>query len=149
MIDHVLLIIYFKALVAITRRRALILDVVDDGHIRDSQWALLHVGVILAVLAAVNVTILDVEHGNDRTKQVLHESFLLGDQQRPGLQLGQHDVDWIDRWRHQVGPIVLGVFQQRAAIGRVEVEQAAQVRPVIRLLWALDVHRDDEVVLHA
>jgi hypothetical protein len=61
-----LLISYFKAFVAVTCKWALILDVVDDGHGRDSQRALLHIGVVLTVLMAVNVAILDVEHGNDR-----------------------------------------------------------------------------------
>ncbi len=127
-IDHVLLISCFKALIAITRERALILDVVDNRHGQDAQRALLHLGVVLAGLAVVNVANLDLKHGNDRAEQVLHDSFLLADQQRPSLQLGQHDADHIDRrrhrvrddpplvQRHQVRPLVLSVFQKRVAI---------------------------------
>ncbi len=81
MIDHVLLISYFKVLVVVTRERALILDVVDNRHGRDAQRALLHVGVVLAGLAVISVANLDLKHGNDRAEQVLHESFLLADQQ--------------------------------------------------------------------
>ncbi len=159
MIDHVSLISCFKALIAVTRERTLILDVVDNHHGRDAQRALLHVGVILAGLAAVNVANLDLKHGNDRAEQVLNESFLLADQQQLGLQLGQCDVDRVDLQRHcvcddpplvrrhLVGPLVLGVFQERVAIRLVEVQQAAQVHPGIRLLWAFDVHGNDQVVL--
>ncbi len=85
LIDHVLLINYFKALVAVTRERALIFDVVDNRHGWDAQRALLHVGVVLVGLTAVSVANLDFKHGNDRAEQVLHESFLLADQQQPGL----------------------------------------------------------------
>ncbi len=88
-IDHILLISCFKALVAVTREQALIFDVVDNRHSRDAQRALLHVGVVLAGLIIVSVANLNLKHGNDRAKQVLHESFLLADQQRPSLQLGQ------------------------------------------------------------
>lgn len=132
-IDHVLLISCFKALVAVTRERALILDFADDRHGWDAQRPLLHVGVVLAGMAIINVTKLDFKHGNDRAEQVVHESLLLGDQQRPSLQLGQRDVDQIDPRchrihddpplvrRHQVKPLVLGMLQERAAIQFVEV----------------------------
>ncbi len=83
----------------------------------------------------------------------------MADQQEPGLQLGQRDVNRVNHrrhhvhddpplvQRHQVGPLVLGVLQERAAIRLIEVQQAAQVHLAIRLLWALDVHGDDQVVL--
>ncbi len=154
-IDHVLLINYFKALIAVMHKWALILNVVDNRHGQDAQRALLHVGVILTGLVVVNIAKLDLKHGNDCAEQVLHESFLLANQQWPGLQLGQRDVNCVDRRRHrirddpplvrqhQVGPLVLGVLQERVAIQLVEIQQAAQVHLAICLLWALDVHGDD------
>ncbi len=90
------------------------------------QQTLLHIGVVLANLTAISVANFNFKHGNDCVEQVLHESFLLSNQQRPGLQLGQRDIDRINRRRHrvhddpplvrwhQVGPLVLGVFQWRA-----------------------------------
>jgi len=57
------------------------------------QGVLLHVRIVIQGVFIVSVVNLDVEHGNDRADQVLHERFLLGDQQRPGLQLHQRDVD--------------------------------------------------------
>lgn len=53
-------------------------------------------------LATVNIANLNLKHGKDRAEQILHESFLLADQQRPSLQLGQHDIDRIDRQCHRV-----------------------------------------------
>ncbi len=80
-IDHVLLISCFKALIAVTCERALIFDVVDNRHGWDAQQALLHVSVVLVGLAAISVANLDLKHGNDCAEQVVHESFLLADQQ--------------------------------------------------------------------
>ncbi len=80
-INHVLLISYFKALVAVTCEQALILDVVVNRHGWDVQRTLLHIGVVLAGLTAVTVANLNLKHGNDCAEQVLHESLLLADQQ--------------------------------------------------------------------
>ncbi len=83
-------------------RTSLDFNVVDNHHGQDAQQALLQVGVVLAGLTAVSVTNLDLKRGNDHAEQVLHESFLLANHQRPSLQLGQRDVDRFDHRRHCV-----------------------------------------------
>ncbi len=102
MFNHVFLITFFQALVAVTRKRALILDVVDNRHCKNTQGVLLHVRTIIQGVFTVSTVNLNVKHGNDRADQVLHERLLLGDQQRPSLQVHQRDVDRINRWRHRV-----------------------------------------------
>ncbi len=43
--------------------------------------------------------------------------------------------------------LLQGVCDDRAAILLVEVEDTTKVHPTVRLLWTLDAHLDDQVVL--
>jgi hypothetical protein len=56
-IDHVLLIDCFQAMVAVSQERALILDVVNDHHGQDAQR------VVFIVIARQED--FDTKHGND------------------------------------------------------------------------------------
>jgi hypothetical protein len=53
--DHVLLITFFQALVAVTGKRALVLDVVDNCHCRNTQGVWLHIRTIIQGVFIVSV----------------------------------------------------------------------------------------------
>ncbi len=121
-----------------------------DRHVLD---------LAIVVVALVWIDDLNAKHGGQHANQRIDELRLLRHEQRPALQLGEHDVDLIDGRRHRVRDypphvrrqllqvLLQGVCNDQVAVLLVEVEDAIEVHPAVRLLQTLDTHLDDQIVL--
>jgi len=134
--------------------------VILDAHDVDPHRLDRHVlDLAIVVVTLVQINDLNAEHSDQRANQRIDELRLLRHRQRPALQFGECDVDFIDNGRHRVRDypphvrqqllqmLLQGVCDDQAAVLLVEVEDVIEVHPAVRLLQTLDAHLDDQVVL--